>query len=397
MIKSKRSRLAAPALAALCMFALIAGAAEAGAPRARRSTGGLRAALRLAADGGKASVAATSGHWQVVARGLNNPRGIDIGPRGAIYIAEAGRGGPRCLDEFTCVGTTASVTKVWRGDQRRFIRGVSSLAESTGAFAFGLHDVSVPRAGRTFFTVGGPFNLDLYRALLPEGRWLGHLSHKFDRRGKRLGAFLARYEARHNPDRGPIDSDPYSVVAVKGARYVTDAAGNDLLRVGRHGIRTVAVFPERMVDFNGEQIPMQAVPTGMVKGPDGALYVGELTGFPFPVGAARVYRIVPGHKPQVYARGFTNIIDIAFDPRGRLHVLEIAKNSLLSDDPTGALIRVNRNGSRTTVASDGLVSPGGLAIGPSGRILVSNCGVCPGTGTNPATGSSHGEVVQIPH
>jgi hypothetical protein len=39
----------------------------------------------------------------------------------------------------------------------------------------------------------------------------------------------------------------------------------------------------------------------------------------------------------VYATGFTNIIDIAFDQRGRLVMLEIAKNGLLSGDPTGAL------------------------------------------------------------
>jgi hypothetical protein len=65
-------------------------------------------------------------------------------------------------------------------------------------------------------------------------------------------------------------------------------------------------------------------------GPDGAYYVGQLTGFPFPVGGARVFRVVPGHRPQVFARGFTNIIDIAFDRHGRLHVLEIASDGILA-------------------------------------------------------------------
>ena len=41
----------------------------------------------------------------------------------------------------------------------------------------------------------------------------------------------------------------------------------------------------------GAQMPMQSVPTSIVKGPDGAYYVGELTGFPFQVGAARVWRL----------------------------------------------------------------------------------------------------------
>jgi hypothetical protein len=37
---------------------------------------------------------------------------------------------------------------------------------------------------------------------------------------------------------------------------------------------------------------MQAVPTSVAVAPDGAYYVGQLTGFPFPVGGARVFRVV---------------------------------------------------------------------------------------------------------
>jgi hypothetical protein len=59
-------------------------------------------------------------------------------------------------------------------------------------------------------------------------------------------------------------------------------------------------------------------------------YVGQLTGFPFPPGGANVWRVKPGHDPQVFKGGFTNIIDIAFDKRGRLYVLEIATGGLLN-------------------------------------------------------------------
>ena len=38
---------------------------------------------------------------------------------------------------------------------------------------------------------------------------------------------------------------------------------------------------------------VQAVPTGVVKGPDGALYMSQLTGFPFLPAAANVFRIDP--------------------------------------------------------------------------------------------------------
>jgi sugar lactone lactonase YvrE len=126
---------------------------------------------------------------------------------------------------------------------------------------------------------------------------------------------------------------------------------------------------------------MDSVPTSVVRGPDGALYVSELTGFPFPVGEARVYRIAPGQDPEVWATGFTNITDIAFDDAGNLYVVEIAHNSLASKAPTGAVLRVSPNGATTTVVLDeGLAFPTSVAITEAGDLLVTNCGVCPGGG-----------------
>jgi hypothetical protein len=88
---------------------------------------------------------------------------------------------------------------------------------------------------------------------------------------------------------------------------------------------------------------------------------------------------VPGEAPQVYAEGFTNVIDIVFEGDGSLLVLEIAKNSLLSGDPTGALIRLKPDGSRETLLSEGLVMPTAVAIGYD-ALLISNCGGCAGDG-----------------
>jgi hypothetical protein len=205
---------------------------------------------------------------------------------------------------------------------------------------------------------------------------------------RRLVADLNAYEIQNNPDGDhPGESDPYGVLALAGERIVTDAAGNDLLRVGPDNhISTLAVFPERLVPAPpslglppGTRLPMDAVPTNLALGRDGAVYVGELTGFPFPVGGARIYRVVPGHAPQIFADGFTNVIDIAFERDGRLLVLEIAKSSLLSNDPTGALIRLNRDGSRNTLLSEGLIHPTAIAV--RGDVLyISNCGTCAGGG-----------------
>lgn len=123
---------------------------------------------------------------------------------------------------------------------------------------------------------------------------------------------------------------------------------------------------------------MEAVPTSVAQGPDGAYYVGQLTGFPFPVGGASVFRVVPGEAPTVFATGFTHIIDVAFGPDGALYLLEFATNGLLSGDLRGALHRV-QDGVTTTVLGpdDGLVAPGGIAFGKRGELYVTNLSVFP--------------------
>jgi sugar lactone lactonase YvrE len=119
--------------------------------------------------------------------------------------------------------------------------------------------------------------------------------------------------------------------------------------------------------------------------------VGELTGFPFLKGTARVSMINdrPNATPQVVADGFTNIIDLAVGKDGSLYVLEIAKDGLLAageSAPTGQLTRISPGGGRTVLMSDGLVAPGGLTIGPDNALYVSNYG----------TFADKGEVIQIP-
>ena len=125
---------------------------------------------------------------------------------------------------------------------------------------------------------------------------------------------------------------------------------------------------------------VQSVPTAVSIGPDFAIYVGELTGGPFPVGGARVHRVVPGRTPTVFASGFTNIVDLAWGPDGNLYVLEIAEHSLRAGDRIGALIRVSRDGATQTVITEQLVAPTSLAVAYDGTIYVTNCRDCAGLG-----------------
>ncbi len=322
---------------------------------------------------------------QVIASGLDNPRGLAFGPEGALYVAEAGRGGAGpCItgpEGPVCYGATGALTRLWRGGIERVLTGLPSLADpNDGSGAVGPHDLSFLGRGGAYIAVGLGADPKV-RQDLPAGATFGHLL-KVSAGGQwKSVADVAAHEAATNPDGGQVDSNPYAVHALPGGYLVADAGANALLHVAANGqVSTVAVFPVRLVTppFPGppNPFPMQAVPTAVTVGPDGAIYVGELTGFPFPVGGARVYRLAPGQPPEVYVQGLTNIIDIAFDGAGNLYVLEIAKDSLLAP-PFGALKRVSAGGgSIETILDTGLFLPTGLAIGADGAIYISNCGAC---------------------
>lgn len=327
-----------------------------------------------------------------VATRLDNPRGLAFAPDGSLWIAEAGRGGKGpCFagpeGGESCYGTSSALTRVRNGKQKRVLANLPSIASTDGSGAVGLVDVAFGRSSEPALIVGlggSPAT----RERLPAS---AHKTMGWLLRGKaKTVADVTGYEASANPDGAQIDSNPNAVTVAGKTRAVIDAGGNSLISVDARGrMSTIAVFPGHppLPEGEGEDqpLPIESVPTSVARGPDGAYYVGELTGFPFVPRLARIFRVVPGEAPEVFASGFTNVIDVAFGRDGSLYVLELATNGLMSGDPTGALVRIGPDGSRQTIMSDGLTYPAGLAV--RGRAAyVSNCGMCPGTG----------EVLKIP-
>lgn len=201
------------------------------------------------------------------------------------------------------------------------------------------------------------------------------LLYRIDDEGKaKRFANLFRFEKRRNPHPALVESNPFDVEGLRGERaLVVDAAGNTLLRVNEDGdIRLVAVFPDELVSTenakrlvgcpNGppdicalpEMIPTESVPTSVAIGRDGAFYVGELKGFPGPLGESRVWRIDPnarnvqcGTSPSctVVLDGLTSIIDLAFGPGGRLYVAQIDDQSFFALDLAFTGVPIDLGGS----------------------------------------------------
>jgi hypothetical protein len=351
--------------------------------------------LALVAVAAAPAAARPSPSVDVLATGLDNPRGLTVTDNGIVLVTEAGTGGKGpCAggpEGQFCLGATGAVTVVQGHRQQRIATGLPSLANPKTGETIGPSDI-VQTDSAILVTLGLANNPSVRAQLGPGGRLLGHLVRLVTGSGARSVADIAGYEAAANPDRGAppdgVDSNPYGLAGSRnGDVLVADAGGNDVVRVDKRGtVSTVAVLPA--VDTPappppggpGGSVPMQAVPTTVVRGPDGAYYVGQLTGFPYPVGGAKVWRVVPGKAPTVYADNLTNVVDIAFDQRGRLLVVELAKNGLLSGDSTGALLRIGRDGRRTELATGRLTAPTAVGVGRDGTLYVSNKGVQAGGG-----------------
>ncbi|WP_216912478.1 MULTISPECIES: ScyD/ScyE family protein [unclassified Synechococcus] len=325
---------------------------------------------------------------RTLATGLENPRGLTIAPNGNLVLSEAGRGGSGpCLvagsGNTLCYGTTGAVGLFDRTTNvySRALSNLPSLAvQSSPLFpeGTGLADLAFNGSGQLF----GVFGFGANPTLIPgAGSSLFGQTVAIDLTAGSLTplADIAGFEATQNPDGKDLNSNPFALVVRGDDTYVTDSGGNSLVKAdGANQVSLVNVFPEELVTtpplpfpFPFPEVPAQAVPTGMTIGPDGALYIAQLSGFPFAPGTADVFRYDFINPVTKFAGGFSNLIDIAAGPDDSLYLLQY------SDDfwgpPSGSILKLGLDGSVRTIFDD-LVSPTGLAVGRDGTIYVANDG-----------------------
>lgn len=238
-------------------------------------------------------------------------------------------------------------------------------------------------------------------------------------------ANLWEFELTVNPDQiwntlDP-DSNPFDITPAEGRTFlVADAAANDILRVEESGaVDWVAVLTPRLAStapFKSllpcggatppppcglpEAIPAQPVATSVAVGPDGAIYAGELTGFPAEPGISRIWRIAPGSLHTVcpgqgctlFADGFTSIMDLEIGPDGTLYVVEfdtaswlgvetLAAGGPLAPVEGGRVHACDLSSGACEMIADGLDLPTAVTVDRAGRVYGVENETIPGAAT----------------
>lgn len=358
----------------------------------RKTLGVGVAALALAATGAPAASAD-----DVVADNLTSPLGFAVAPDGSVYVAEAFAG---------------LLTKVAPNGDRQEIASAPPGSGTSG--------VALSPKGNVFYTLSLPPE----QGTPPETS----LAVAYPGGKTKTLASLSAFEEANNPDSvntygilrhgacyndfskfpkflgpaqypGQIESNPYAVAWESASSLlVADAAGNDIVRVHRGKVSTVAVLPpiKQLLDKQtvrkqvrvinrklekrgkdpvprnsldsciGKKYASNPVPTDVEIGPDGDYYVSTLPGAPELPGTSKVFRIDSGTGDlSVVATGLTSGTDLAVADDGTIYVTEIFAFQLAMIAP----------GSSTVTSTTPISCPTAVEIS-DGEVYVAHDGVC---------------------
>lgn len=306
-----------------------------------------------------------SAQENVVATGLNGPRGMSYDAEGNLFIAEAGTGGTLEVETPFGIGTlgnSAQITLVdIEGTQSAFIPGLPSVnlgMESLGvASLYATEDLLW-----VVFSESVPVNP------------LGWAVVAFDRETLRIRHFidLYTYEVENNPDGSEeIYNNPNDIVIDgEGKLWIVDTGANTIYNwTGADGLQVWKSWSDN------------PVPSSIALAPNGDVVIGFL-GRGIAPGEGHVDRYdAAGNQLETFG-GLTGVTDIAIDAAGNLYAVQLytAAGEEGPDVTSGSVVQLTADGA--VPVAEGLYTPYGLVVTPDGGLLVSTSTAFadPGTG-----------------
>jgi hypothetical protein len=311
---------------------------------------------------GAASVVAAQDN--PIASKLNSPRHIAFDTDGTLYIAEAGTGGttdgkgPYGPVKWGTTGQISALTT--DGEQAVIIPDLISMnaaGDIEGVTSVYITEDSI-WATLGMGLVEGLKDTQHVSAVVQYDKKTGEVKQVID-----LGAF----ETKNNPDKGSeLVSNPSDLAFDKdGKLYIADASANDVLTwTAKDGLQVFA-------EWDAVQGKTQSVPTSLAIGPNGDIYVGFLSGFPYDPNSARIEVLGTDGKLKKTYSNLTLVTDILLANDGSLYAVELSDlyGDLGFNLDKGKVVKVTDSGSE--VVADNLNSPYGIAQADSGQFFVS--------------------------
>lgn len=330
-----------------------------------------------------ATVSVVGGTVTKYAGGLENPRGLKFDTSRILWVAEGGLGGKQSTvgqceqvpdaGPYTGSRTGSRISRILPNGRRfTFSAGYPSSQTNPqlGSQVSGVADIAflgpqlyaVTAGSGCSHGVAGTSN-GVFR-VLHNGTWVEIAN---------MSAYVKSHPVAQ-PNAGDFEPDGtfYSMLAVGGFLYTIEPNHGELDRISATG------QVSRLVDISKTQ--GHIVPTAMTYR-DGFFYVGNLGTFEKP-NSSRIMKIdmqgnITPFDPNASASPLNAVTGVAFDPQGRLYVLEASAAPTQPGPPiipgTGRVLRWKSGGGWEEVVK-GLTFPSAMTFGPDGNLYISNFG-----------------------